>query len=374
MTDSLQHLNKTQKASLALCLHDSALYPDYASWKQSNSDSYQCAVKENFTDIINSTFPDGKRRVERERRAIKKGPVSVAHSTKAKISGVYTTFGDILKKALTYDSYSEWRENEPDAYHYCCRYSWLEAVSVRFPVGKGRTFYRTKKDCLKDAMRYTSTREWREKSPAFYGRASRQGWLLDIKATAFPTTPVSSLIEACTSSSDENAEDQNDDGALDACSHSQSDLDSFNQALDDAFGDSCGDANNDVTNKESGGIQPVTEIKESQQLPLNRHLLNVALNSIDGHSSMDSWIVVNKGIYKELDHRGLASIIRHKIVQQDILTGTSFEFVKDSGILLEELRSLVFGYTSFESWASLNVDTSTLYKEFGLAKRVQSLF
>lgn len=392
MTHELSRISPEFKSKLTMCLHESTKFPDFTAWKINDSQLYQWAQKEGFTDIVNSTFPVGKKRIERAPAAYKKGPSVVARKSVVRIDGKYRTFGELLDIALTYNSYVEWFKAEPLAYNACMRHEWLEAISVQFPKGKGRVWMRSPKDCIEDAKLYKTLKEWRLGSPSFYGRASRKGWLKRIKADVFSTKKATDIIDTT------DKIEINNDSAVDVTADVTADVIETNTDVvaDDVMGsDTATEANDAVIvimddesedtqvdrvqyvpekNLSNVFIENTVGRKLAAPLQLCRYLINISINSIEGYPSTDAWYNDNKATYHELERTKLVSIVRHKIIQQNVLNGGSFLFVRDSEILLEELKAMISDCSSFECWAELNPEANKLYSEFGLTNSIYSLF
>jgi hypothetical protein len=89
---------------------------------------------------------------------------------------------ECIENAKKYTSIKDWIKNDDAFYQYASNKKWLDECTPH--MIKLRTS-RTKQECIEDAKKYTSIKDWEENSYTTFRYASKKGWLQEIKSLVF---------------------------------------------------------------------------------------------------------------------------------------------------------------------------------------------
>lgn len=85
-----------------------------------------------------------------------------------------------IKEAKKYKTRTEWLKKSKNCYIVARKYGWYSECVKHMQVKKMENGYWTKQKCLNEAKKYSTVKEWREKSSASYAYSVRKKWLKDI--------------------------------------------------------------------------------------------------------------------------------------------------------------------------------------------------
>jgi superfamily II DNA or RNA helicase/post-segregation antitoxin (ccd killing protein) len=87
---------------------------------------------------------------------------------------------ECIDDAKKYKTQKEWIENSPTIYKYAYKNKWMDECSAQMTKLNGVS--KTKEECIEDARNYKTKKEWRANSSAFYGYASNKKWMNECSA------------------------------------------------------------------------------------------------------------------------------------------------------------------------------------------------
>lgn len=86
------------------------------------------------------------------------------------------TLKECIKDAAKYKSLREWEKNSRNAHQASRRNNWFEECSVHMEKGKPKSYW-TKEKCIADAKKYKTRSEWKNNSYSSYVTSVRNKWL-----------------------------------------------------------------------------------------------------------------------------------------------------------------------------------------------------
>lgn len=95
-----------------------------------------------------------------------------------KQSSVLWTHDKCLEEALKHQSISEWQKNSMSSYAAAHKNKWLIECCAHMVSGvqKPKGYWLVKENCIEEALKYTTKKEWGEKSSSSYQSAKKNGW------------------------------------------------------------------------------------------------------------------------------------------------------------------------------------------------------
>ena len=99
------------------------------------------------------------------------------------LRGSFRTKEECIEDAKKYKTIKEWSANSPRIYGYVVRKKWLNECTAHTTKLNGKS--RTKEECIEDAKKYESMKEWYKNSKTIYGYAGNKKWLQEIKSLIF---------------------------------------------------------------------------------------------------------------------------------------------------------------------------------------------
>ena len=85
-------------------------------------------------------------------------------------------YGDCLNSASKFKSLRQWKEQDCASFSYASRYSWQRKIAVELNWIIKEYKFRTRKDCLEEAKKYSSLTRWKKGNPASYLMAYKMDW------------------------------------------------------------------------------------------------------------------------------------------------------------------------------------------------------
>lgn len=86
------------------------------------------------------------------------------------------TFDKCLESASKYAKKTDWYKNENRAYHAANRNGWIYKCCMHMPNTKKENNYWTKEKCIEEAFKYNTVKEWSKKSGSSYSIAKVKNW------------------------------------------------------------------------------------------------------------------------------------------------------------------------------------------------------
>jgi hypothetical protein len=83
---------------------------------------------------------------------------------------------ECIENARKYNNHKEWVKNDSKFVVYAGKYNWMDECSAHFDK-LWQQNPRTKEECIQDAKKYKTSKEWRENSPKIFGYAQSKKWL-----------------------------------------------------------------------------------------------------------------------------------------------------------------------------------------------------
>lgn len=81
-----------------------------------------------------------------------------------------------LKEALKYKTSGEWKKGSGSSYQAASSSGWLEECSSHFVNINKPSGYWTKERCVEDALKYKTKAEWEKKSSSAHSASIKNGW------------------------------------------------------------------------------------------------------------------------------------------------------------------------------------------------------
>jgi superfamily II DNA or RNA helicase len=169
VTEVLNQLNfgNPKSRTKEECIEDAKKYKRSTDWRKNSSTIYNYASKHNWIKEC------------------------TAHFVK-----LIKTKEECIEDAKKYKSSKEWRENSPRIYGYVVHKKWLNECTAHFVKGWS-IFNATKEECIQDAKKYKSSKDWRKNSQRYFYKASRSGWMKECTANFVDLRGVRKTKEEC---------------------------------------------------------------------------------------------------------------------------------------------------------------------------------
>jgi superfamily II DNA or RNA helicase len=110
-------------------------------------------------------------------------------------NGKSRTKEECIENAIKYNSAKEWRTNDSTIYTYTRRKGWYSECSAHFINSIPNS--RTKEDCIEDAKKYKTFKDWKKNSKTIYGYVYYKGWVKECSAHFINLRGVSRTKEEC---------------------------------------------------------------------------------------------------------------------------------------------------------------------------------
>ena len=89
---------------------------------------------------------------------------------------------ECIEDAKKYKTSSEWKKNSKKVYGYAVRKKWLKECENQFTFNNLKGKSRTKEECIEDAKKYKTIKEWSENSKTIFGYANGKEWYMECTA------------------------------------------------------------------------------------------------------------------------------------------------------------------------------------------------
>jgi hypothetical protein len=188
------------------CMKSALKYSNLKDWKNADIKSYSYAVKEHILNqctahmeiktlkyhsfescmesaskySTKSDWSMSKEDGKLYRFALKEGWLKECTAHMIKLNGISRTKEECIADAKKYNSQKEWRENSPTIYGYANSKKWLIECSANLIILKKT---KTKEECIADAKKYTTREDWRKNSSTFFFYVKKKKWMNEIKST-----------------------------------------------------------------------------------------------------------------------------------------------------------------------------------------------
>ena len=110
-------------------------------------------------------------------------------------NGKSRTKEDCIENALKYDSVKEWKKNDSKILNYAHRKGWYKECSAHFINLSGIS--RTKEECIQNALKYKSIKEWLIGDRKVYLYSHSKGWMEECTAHFINLRGISKTKEEC---------------------------------------------------------------------------------------------------------------------------------------------------------------------------------
>jgi superfamily II DNA or RNA helicase len=89
---------------------------------------------------------------------------------------------ECIEDAKKYKTSSEWKQNSRKVYGYAVRKEWLKECQNHFTFNNLKGVSRTKEECIEDAKKYKTIKEWSENSKTIFGYVTNKKWRKECSA------------------------------------------------------------------------------------------------------------------------------------------------------------------------------------------------